>query len=215
MSNVNRPRRGLLDGLADIVADLYGESAKAAEDTSPTPAVSEPAAAEPVLPPFEHLWKTADEAVDWTEALASPAPTDSLTDPDKWQLYHSHAAAVLRGDLTAYRAVLEAANPVADLAPYVTALEASVESADQLRAVFSLRPELMADDARHALSAVALRIARDLFALLPVSAVAVEAHGEGTPLLTVSFERHELYKVRFAFIDPVAFVMGCGGEFTI
>lgn len=222
MSNVNRPRRGLLDGLSDIVTDLYGENAQAnarlaaeLQADSPVPAPAAPVyAAKPSLPPFQELWKTADEPIDWTEALASATPTDGLTAPEKWTLYHQQAAAVLRGETDAYLTILKAANPMADLMPYVAALDVSTQSADHLRAAFAVRPDLMEGDARRYLSGMALRIARDLFAVLPVTQVTVEARQDDVNLLTMGFERRELNKVRFTFIDPVEFVEACGGKFA-
>ena len=105
MSDQYRPRRGLLDGLADIVGDLYGENAAAnarlSQELRKDSEVPSPAAetavysAKPALPPFSALWKTADEPIDWTEALASETPTDGLTAPEKWTLYHQQADAVL------------------------------------------------------------------------------------------------------------------------
>lgn len=230
MSNDNRPRRGLLDGLADIVGDLYGENAAAnarlAEELRKDSAVPAPVypagektgepvyTVKPALPPFSALWKTADEPIDWTEALVSPVPTDGLTDPVKWAMYHQHAAAVLRGELGAYLTVLKAANPMADLMPYVAALDVSTVNADELRAAFTVRSDLMETEAERYLAGMALRIARDLFAVLPVSCVTVEGLQKEEALLSVRFERQELNRVRFAFIDPVAFVAECGGVYA-
>lgn len=224
MSNINRPRRGLLDGLADIVTDFYGENAAAnarlAAELNKDSAVPEVKPVEPVyaarpaLPDFRDLWKTADEAIDWTEALSSRTPTDGLTSPAQWALYHEQAASVLHGDTAAYLTVLKAANPMADLMPFVTTLDVSTRSSDELRAVFAARPDLLETEPKRYLSGMALRIARDLFAVLPVTRVVVTAqHGEQT-LLTVSFERPEMNKVRFTFVDPVEFVTACGGEFA-
>ena len=63
--------------LSSVAEDLWG--AKPQE-----PAPSQPAAAptqtyQPTFPPFEQLWKTADETVDWTEALIHAEPVDHLT----------------------------------------------------------------------------------------------------------------------------------------
>lgn len=234
MNNENRPRRGLLDGLADIVGDLYGENAaanarlaealKADEpvvvpaypvENAVKPAAAPTYAAKPALPPFSALWKTADEPIDWTEALASATPTDGLTPPAKWALYHEHAAAVLRGNVAAYLDVLKAANPMADLMPYVATLDVSTANADELRAAFTVRPDLLESEPERYLSGMALRIARDLFAVLPVTCVNVSARQEDATLLNVRFERQELNRVRFAFIDPVEFVGQCGGCFTL
>lgn len=225
MSNVNRPRRGLLDGLADIVTDFYGENAAAnarlAKELSEGSAVPDVRgnapvyAARPALPPFRDLWKTADESIDWTEALVSSTTTDPLTPQDRWTQYHQQADAVLHGSTSAYLTVLRAANPMDDLMPFVTAMDVRAESSDKLSASFAVRPDLMNGDARRYVSGMAVRIARDLFAVLPVLNVSVQARQEGRTLLQVYFTRQAMNKVRFAFIDPVAFVEQCGGEFTL
>jgi len=200
-------RRSLLKGMSDILGDLYGEEAapkatlKSADE--PVPAV------QPALPPFCQMWKTADETIDWTDILVSPTPTDGLTPPDKWALYHRHAAAVLKGDTAAYLAVLQAENPMADLTPYVAALDVATVDADTLRATFAPRADLQGNEY---LCGMALRIARDLFAALPVLTVEVTAVQDETTLLTVTFTRALMNKVRFAFIDPVEFVTECGGN---
>ena len=195
-------RRSLLKGMSDIVGDLYGAPQtavlKAADATEP--------AQQPALPPFSQLWKTADETIDWTDILVSPSPTDGLTPPDKWALYHRHAQAVLQGDLAAYLAVLQAENPMADLMPFVSALDVATVDADTLRATFAPRADLQGDEY---LCGMAVRIARDLFAALPVLTVEVAAQKANEVLLTASFTRAQMNKVRFAFIDPVEFVRNC------
>ena len=204
-------RRSLLRGMADIVTDLYGEAVPAKNTATYQSAASPAAANPPALPPFRSLWKTADETIDWTDILVSPTPTDGLTPPDKWAVYHQHAAGVLKGDVAAYLAVLQYENPMVDLMPYVTALDVTTVNADALRASFTPRADLMDDNAAQYLCGMALRIARDLFAALPVLTVTVNACRKDDLLLTVSFSRAEMNKVRFAFIDPAAFVKACGG----
>ena len=205
-------RRSLLKGMADIVGDLYGEDVP--KNTATLKSADEPVPTkQPALPPFQHLWKTADETIDWTDILVSPTPTDGLTPPDKWAMYHQHAAGVLKGDIAAYLAVLQAENPMADLTPYVSALDVTTVNADTLKAAFTVRADLMKTNTQEYLCGMAVRIARDLFAALPVLRVEVNAvQGNDTPL-TTSFTRAQMNKVRFAFIDPVAFVKECGGQF--
>nr|MBR4281493.1 hypothetical protein [Clostridia bacterium] len=229
MDEKKRSFNGLFSDLAGVVSDLCHDNAAAlarlsrevaelpevtpVQPATPAPEAM-PAPEKPALPPFEALWKTADEPIDWTEALASPTPTDGLTDPAKWALYHEQAASVLHGDMSAYKKVLAAANPTADLTPFVGALDVQAQDSETLRAVFTVRDALMADAPRRYLSGMALRIARDLFAVLPVTAVTVEGRQEAQTLLTVSFERSEMNKVRFAFVEPVDFVTKCGGTFS-
>ena len=199
-------RRSLLKGMASIVNDLYPENTATYKSaTTPAPAK------QPALPPFCRLWKTADETIDWTDILVSATPTDGLTSPDKWAVYHQHAEGVLAGDIAAYLAVLQYENPMADLTPYVSALDVTTVDADTLRATFAARPDLMNKDADTYLCGMALRIARDLFAALPVLKVEVKASQEANTLLDVTFTRAQMNKVRFAFIDPVGFVREWGG----
>lgn len=202
-------RRTLLKGMADIVGDLYGEEVPQNTATYKSSDAPVPAK-QPALPPFQQLWKTADETIDWTDILVSPTPTDGLTPPDKWAEYHQHAQGVLKGDIAAYLAVLQYENPMADLTPYVSALDVTTVDADTLRASFAPRSDL---GGAEYLCGMAVRIARDLFAALPVLAVDVIAKQTDATLLTVSFTRAQMNKVRFAFIDPVAFVKECGGKF--
>lgn len=207
-------RRSLLKGMANIVGDLYGEPVPTKNTATLKSSDAPIPAKQPALPPFCKLWKTADETIDWTDILVSPTPTDGLTLPDKWALYHQHAAGVLKGDIVAYLAVLQAENPMADLTPYVSALDVTTVDSDVLRATFAARDDLMKTDAKQYLCGMAVRIARDLFAALPVLTVEVIATQDDKSLLTVSFTRAQMNKVRFAFIDPVEFVGAYGGDFT-
>ena len=200
-------RRRLLRGMADIVGDLYGEGA-ASPAVAFRPAVAPDGALPPALPPFESLWRTVDDSIDWTDVLVSPTPTDGLTPAAEWAFLHAQAPAVLQGDPAAYLAVLQRIQPMDDLLPYVTALEVTPADPDTLRVVFSPRPDLMGAGARAYLCGMAVRIARDLFAALPVLTVTVSA-GDA---LSAAFPRAQMNRVRFAFIDPAAFVAACGGR---
>lgn len=204
----------VLHSLADIVGDLWGAPAVPAVPGKELP----PPPARPEFPAFEQLWKVADETVDWTEALVHDAPTDGLTPPEKWAMYHKCAPAVLRGEVDAYIEVLRAVNPLGDLAHYASGFDVTAESADRLTVRFKALPAYLPEDAeksRRYLAGVSLRAARDLFALLPVTQVSVEAVEGEKVLLSVAFEKAELMKVRFAFIDPVEFALKCGGVFTL
>ena len=188
--------------LSSVAEDLWGVKPQESEPVQP----EQPAAPayQPSFPPFEQLWKTADETVDWTEALVSAEPVDGLTNPQLWRFYHSQAKAVLDGDLHAYAEVLRAGKPLHDLTRYTTALAIDVNSADKLTARFTPAECYLQQDGRRYLCGMALRIARDLMAILPVTTVRVEAANH----IDTTFTRAQLQKVRFTFVDPVAFVEG-------
>lgn len=209
-----------LDQLYNIVNDLWGAAPVAEEAEPPVRRAEKPAPPkepEPSFPPFEQFWRTADETVDWTDALAMDHPTDGMTSPALWSFFHSHAEAVLRGDIPAYVEVLKAANPLGDLLPYAQAFNVKAQNADQLTVTFEGLPRYLNTDAperRRYLAGICLRTARDLMALLPVCNVDVSACDQGRELLRVDFSRQELQKVRFSFVEPVQFVKDCGGVYA-
>ena len=198
-------RRILLKGMSDIVGDLY--PAERPSNTATYKTAGPTPANPPALPAFTQLWKTADETIDWTDILISPTPTDGLTPPEKWAFLHQQAAGVLKGDIDAYLAVLQRENPMADLMPYVAALDVTCVDADTLCVTYSPRSDLHGEEY---LYGMAVRIARDLFAALPVLRVDVCA-GD---MLNVTFTREQMNKVRFAFIDPVEFVKASGSAYS-
>ena len=206
----------LTRSLGSIVDDLWGtpvpRPAAAAAKGDPAPAA--PKAFAPSFPPFEQLWKAVDETVDWTGVLAHDTPNDGLTSPEVWMLYRQYAARVLAGEPEAYLAVLKAADPLRDLTPWAEKLDVACRDADCLHVTVTLLPALLQKEGRRYPAGMCLRAARDLFALLPVVRVEAEGVCDGQPLMQVPFERPELQKVRFAFVEPEAFVAQCGGTFA-
>ena len=49
---------------------------------------------------------------------------------------------------------------------------------------------------------VCIRIARDMFALLPIRNTIVHSVLDGKTILSVDFDRQSLSKVKFGYIDP-------------
>lgn len=194
--------------LGSVAADLWGAPPKK------TPAAPESAPAAVSAPPLERLWVSADETVDWTEVLAHDEPTDGLTSPESWTLYRRYAHQVLSGDPESYLAVLKAADPLKDLTPWAEKFDVACVDANTLRVAFSALPALTEREGRRYIAGMALRIARDLFALLPVLQVEITALCGDKQLMRLPCERAELQKVRFGFIDPVEFAMQCGAEFS-
>ena len=207
----------LMKKLKAIGADLWGNS-----DTEPEGEAreehSEASAPEASVPKKEKgldaLWKTADETVDWTDALAHSTPTDGLTGLRLWTFYHEQAEKVLAGDLEAYSEVLRRANPLGELTEYAKGITMRAVSADRLESTFVCREELLAEKGRTYLSAMGLRIARDLLACLPVSEAAVTGTGEdGRVVFEAVYCREMLHHRNFAFLDPVKVAEEAGARF--
>ncbi len=201
-----------------IASDLWG-GAFPADPAMPAPAQQqEPEPEKPVKKTPEreirNLWKTADETIDWTDALAHASPTDGLTGPRMWAFYHKHAEKVLAGDLDAYTEVLQKANPLGELTEYAEGITMRAPSADRLESCFVCRAELMEKDRKLYLAAMGLRIARDLLACLPAEEVAVTAEENGKTAFKAVYTRQQLLHRNFNFVDPVALSEEFGAEYN-
>ncbi|MCQ2457725.1 MAG: hypothetical protein MJ142_03210 [Clostridia bacterium] len=195
--------------LRGIGSDLWGGFAAGGEETAKPdvkPAAEpEKHAQKPGLPAIERIWEIADETIDWTDALVYDSAPDGLTGSRQWAFYKKYASAVLAGDLKAYAAVLTAANPLGDLTVFTGDMKIRTPGADRLEAVFEVNEAYMKKNAKRYMAGLSLRIARDLFAVLPVSEVGVEACENGEVLFSAEYTRDRLRKRSFACTDPMDF----------
>lgn len=213
--NFPRRRGSILSDMADIAQDLWAgtpekQTGEPQQAAPPAETPKKASYADERSLPFTELWKVADESIDWTEVLASPVPPDNLVSAEKWALYRQYASQVLSGDTAAYLAVLKAVDPMRDLAPYTASLSVTTRDADVMLAKFEVRDDLLASDGEYYLCGLSLRIARDLFAALPVTHVLVTAVQQGQEIRKIDFPRSAMHGARFAFVDPVAFVAQLG-----
>lgn len=221
--NLNRTQMDLLKKLASIGSDLWGGMPSAAyqkEETPDRPAAGkqdQPAPKKKKETPAESgirsLWKTADETVDWTDALAHELPTDGLTGKRLWAFYHKMADKVLSGDLDAYTEVLKTSNPLGELTGYANGINMRAPSPERLESTFVCKDEAMNENRKLYLAAMGLRIARDLLACLPVNEVKVTAEHDGKEVFSVTYPRHRLLHQNFAFIDPIRLAEDLGAVF--
>ena len=227
--NVNINQQELLKKLKAIGGDLWGltggqlagnpaEETKTAEENRE--AKGKPAGKKPANPPvkkekdsLESLWFKVDETIDWTDALAHAFPSDGLTPQNLWDFYRSQAEKVLQGDLNAYREVLKRTNPLGELTAYADGLSMRVPDADRAEAIFTCNHDLLQKKGKRYLSAMGVRIARDLMACLPVCEAGVTAYDQGEEVMRVTYTREQLMHKNLRFFDPVAVTEACGAEF--
>lgn len=208
--NDNQQKLGKI--LQSTAADLWGgtqdiwSAPKTAGGRTPaTPKQEEKTVRVKENTPVDQLWKVADEVIDWTEVLAYEHSSDGLTSERLWSFYRKHATRVLQGDLAAYVEVLKTCNPLGDMTPYATGIQIRTPSADRLEVRFDCMTDQLTQNRDQYLYGLCLRMARDLFATLPVTEVGVEAWSEGQKLLQVDYTKEQLRKQNFRFLDPVAF----------
>lgn len=212
----NMDQNEFMKRMKAIASDLWGGTIPM--DDGAAPAASEPKETprpEPEKPKddIQAIWKTADETIDWTDALAHNTPTDGLTGPRMWAFYHKHAQKVLDGDLDAYTEVLQKANPLGELTGYAENITMRAPSADRLESCFVCKKEQLEKNRKLYLSAMGLRIARDLLACLPVEEIAVTGEDDGMVIFSATYSRQQLLHRNFVFTDPVALARECGAEF--
>lgn len=218
--NLNANQLDLLKKLASIGSDLWGGMPSAAyrpEEAREKPRTVLPEQPEPVKKEsaIRNLWKTADETVDWTDALAHSLPADGLTGRRLWAFYHKMAEKVLAGDLKAYTEVLKTSNPLGELTAYAEGINMRAPDPDRLESTFVCRQELVDEEGKLYPAAMGLRIARDLLACLPVNEVSVTAELDGKTVFSATYPRQKLLHRNFAFTDPIRFAEECGGEFSL
>ena len=204
----------LLKRMRAIASDLWREAPAVAAEPKPQP--GKPAKVVVKRPEIGigNLWMTADETVDWTDALGHETPTDGLTAARLWAFYHKMAEDVLTGDTKAYAEVLKKANPLGELTCFAEGISMRAQDSDRIEAVFNCREEYLQSDGKKYLCAMGIRIARDLLACLPVSEVAVKAVQDGKTVMEVTYSREQLMHRNFSFLDPVKLTEECGAEFA-
>ena len=215
--DINRPADAsdLLKKMRAITADLWRESPDVTAE--PKPKAEKPARVVVKRPEIgiDNLWMTADETIDWTDALAHEFPADGLTSARLWSFYHKQAEAVLSGDTKAYAEVLKKANPLGELTTFAEGISMRAPDADRVEAQFNCRREHLEADGKKYLSAMGVRIARDLLACLPVSEVGVKALQDGRSAMEVTYRREDMMHRNFSFLDPVKLTEDCGAQFAI
>lgn len=160
------------------------------------------------------IHKTVDDSIDWNEVLALPTPPDPSYNEEMWSYYHSVAAAILEGDIDTYLSVIYEVNPLDDLLDYGAGFVFGTDNPSKMEIEFSVNEEALTSlgaSVSHQeyntilqdfVCSTAIRIARDIFALLPVENAIVHAELRGGTVLSADFDRATMSKIRFGMIDP-------------
>lgn len=163
---------------------------------------------------LKSIHKTVDDSVDWTEVLVSPlAPADSYNQ-EMWTYYHDIAPKILSGEIDSYLQLIYEVNPLDDLLAYGSGFEFGTDDPKKIEVEFSVNERALQkirdtlnrteynDLLQDFVCSVCIRIARDMFALLPVNYTVVHAILDGKTILSVNFDRKTLSTIKFGYIDP-------------
>ena len=153
------------------------------------------------------IHKITDDVIDWTEIMVNPCPPDDSYDTELWKYFHGVSAKILSGDIDTYLQVINDINPLNDLLDYGTGFEFGTDSPLKMEVEFQINSDNIdmaenSTDYQDYVCSVAIRIARDIFALLPVQNVVVHATSDGNDILSVCFDKKTFSCLKFNFIDP-------------
>ena len=172
-----------------------------------------PVAAQVDMEAVRAIHKVADDTIDWSEIMASPTAPAGY-DREMWSYYYEAAPKVLDGDIDTYLQLIDEVNPLGDLLAYGTDFEFGTDDPRKMAVEYVVNESVLADAKKSMLlskyndllqdfiCSMTIRIARDMFALLPVSDVVVHAVLGNNTVLSVDFDRDTLYQVKFGFVDP-------------
>lgn len=156
---------------------------------------------------------SADERIDWTEMLIQDAPTEACDDVKFWEYCHNKAYEVLNGNIDTYLKIIQDVGPLDDLLDYGFGFECGTDDPNIMFVEFETRQdEIMPSKSSMEITeynillqdyicSCSIRVARDIFALLPVSHVIVHALSGGSTVLSVDFERRIFTKLKFQGSD--------------
>lgn len=160
------------------------------------------------------IHKTADDTIIWAEVARSPEAPDASYNQEMWSYYHSVAQDILGGDIDAYLRLIYEVNPLDDLLEYGSGFTFGTDDPARMEVEFTVNTDALLGvkaTVRQAeynailqdfICSTAIRIARDMFALLPLDYTIVHAQLREETVLSVCFDRASMETMRFGFIDP-------------
>ncbi len=163
---------------------------------------------------IEEIYEASDVYIDWKQILIE----DSDPGIPHWEYLKARAEKVLNGDLETYFEIISDLNPVDDLLRFGSEFECGTEdprmlsvhfcvnSSQVLKEIESLPKSEYNELLQDYVCGCAIRVARDLFALLPFRRVVVDAENRGKDILSVEFTRDRMMEANYEDIDASEFV---------
>lgn len=124
------------------------------------------------------------------------------------------APKILAGNIDSYLQLIYEVNPLDDLLIYGSNYEFGTDDPKKIEVEFNININALSEAKRKIscieynlllqdyVCSVCIRIARDMFALLPIKNTIVHAVLDGKTIVSVDFDRQSLSKIKFGYIDP-------------
>ncbi|MBQ3285646.1 MAG: DUF4236 domain-containing protein [Ruminococcus sp.] len=162
---------------------------------------------------LKSIHNTSDEKIDWKKLAQAESAEGFAYDEETWEYLHNAAPAILKGDIDTYLQLIFDVNPLDDLLDYGSNFEFGTDNPTKIEVEFVINDAALSDAAQRLnqndynallqdfVCSMSLRIARDMFALLPVQDVIVHTVLDGDTIFSVDFNIDNFSKINFGYID--------------
>ena len=163
---------------------------------------------------LKSIHNASDERINWKKISESISPEETGYSEETWEYLHEAAPDILKGDIDAYLQVIYDVNPLDDLLAYGSNFEFGTDNPSKIEVEFVINDaalqaasqKLSERDYNNLLQdfvcSMTIRIARDMFALLPVKDAIVHVVLADETIFSVDYDEASLSKINFSYIDP-------------
>ena len=152
------------------------------------------------------IFENCDVAIDWVDVLSHKAPTSNDVVLETWEYLHKKAVDVFEGNIDTFLEIISTVNPYDDLLDYAENFEFGTDDSSVMEVELSIidanTDKLKKSVFEDYYSAIAIRVARDTFALLPVDKVTIHINYKAKEIRVVTFEREKFHEIDFTGKDP-------------
>lgn len=157
------------------------------------------------------IYQVADPIIDWRRILITDS--NDMFNDEEWNYLKPKAELVLNGDIDTYFQIISDMNPFSDLQELGNDFEFGSNDPRMLHVEFDIKSKKIIRDAKilskeeynlilqDYVCGVAIRVARDLFSLLPLRNVCIDVYHLWSCVLSVNFIRDQFMKLDFSQID--------------
>lgn len=159
---------------------------------------------------ISRIYNQADQPINWRRILAHQL-SPNATEQEKY--LKSHAEDILNGNIDAYYEVIQDVNPLDDLLQYGSNFECGTDDPRMLYVSFQVNSRAVMHNAENLdrteynqllqdyVCGCTIRVARDMFALLPLRHIIVDAEDSGKTILSVDFGKRQFDELDFQLLD--------------
>lgn len=151
------------------------------------------------------IFENCDVAIDWVDVISHKVPISDEVVLETWEYLHKKAVDVFDGNIDTFLEIINTVNPYDDLLDYAENFEFGTDDSSVMEVEFSIidsnTDKLKKSVFEDYYSVIAIRVARDTFALLPVEQTIVHVLHKGKEILNVTFERQKIHKLDVVGLD--------------